>query len=329
VIAEAFLYAQQHDRSFTDLRIRNAYQGGDLAVPPGWTVNGREATVRLPGWSDPAALWHEDEYHVSTHAGNVAWGMLALLGYYEKTRRTDGRYLDAVQQLGEWIAMCCRDTRGSGGYRGGFAGRDQQPVALGYKSTEHNLDLYAAFQRLHLITGQAIWRDRADHARRFVQSMWDPAGGKFWSSTRPDGVNIERQVIPLDVQAWAILALRDDDRAYRRALEFVESDLKSSDGYDFNQDRDGAWYEGEAHLAAAYAVTRADVLWRTRIDALLSTQLPAGGLFAASRDGLTTGFDLPDGQPWLYYRRVHVAATAWLILAAARENPFWLGHREN
>ena len=45
---------------------------------------------------------------------------------------------------------------------------------------------------------------------------------------------------------------------------------------------------------------------------------------AASKDGLTTGFILPDGQPWLYLRRVHVAATAWLVLAAKGINPFWM-----
>jgi hypothetical protein len=41
-------------------------------------------------------------------------------------------------------------------------------------------------------------------------------------------------------------------------------------------------------------------------------------LLAADRDGLTTGFG------WSYNRRPHVGATAWLVLAAARANPFWL-----
>ena len=41
---------------------------------------------------------------------------------------------------------------------------------------------------LHLITDDAKWHDRADHARQFVLSMWDPVEGKFWTGTLDDGV---------------------------------------------------------------------------------------------------------------------------------------------
>ena len=44
-----------------------------------------------------------------------------------------------------------------------------------------------------------------------------------------------------------------------------------------------------------------------------------------SIDGLTTGFNLNSGKPWLYYRRTHVGATAWFILAELGVNPFWQG----
>lgn len=325
LIADAFVYAQEHDRTFTDGRLRNAYQAGDLTLPPGWNPNGKQGTVRLPGRSDPSGQWLEDEYHVSTHTGNVAWAMLALLGYYESTGRAHAKYLAAARGLGDWVVACCRDARGRGGFRAGFAGRDGNPSPLAYKTTEHNLDLYAAFRRLYLITGETRWRDHAGHARGFVESMWDPAAGKFWSGVGDDGVTTERRVIPVDAQAWAVLALRGEERRYERALAFAESDLRVGGGFDFNQDRDGVWYEGTAHVAAAYAATRADADWRSLIANLRAAQAPSGGLFAADRDGLTTGFNLPDGRPWLYYHRVHAAATAWLVLAAARANPFWLG----
>ena len=48
---------------------------------------------------------------------------------------------------------------------------------------------------------------------------------------------------------------------------------------------------------------------------------------ATDRDRVTTGFNLADGNPWLYFRRPHIGATSWLLLAERRVNPFWLGCR--
>ena len=48
-------------------------------------------------------------------------------------------------------------------------------------------------------------------------------------------------------------------------------------------------------------------------------------MMATDQGSVTTGFFLPDGQPWLYYRRPHVGATAWALLAERGANPFWLG----
>lgn len=84
LLADALVYAQQHDRYYRDGRIRNAYQAGDISLPPGWTPHGKVGTVRMPGWYDPqSGQWLEDEFQVSTHTGNVAWAMLALIRYYE------------------------------------------------------------------------------------------------------------------------------------------------------------------------------------------------------------------------------------------------------
>ena len=50
LIADALVYAQDHDRFYSDGRLRNAYQGGDLVLAPGWMPNGKMGTVRMPGW---------------------------------------------------------------------------------------------------------------------------------------------------------------------------------------------------------------------------------------------------------------------------------------
>jgi hypothetical protein len=324
LVADALLRTQYRDSYYEDGRVRNAYRGGNIAIPPGWDVNGHVGAIPMPGWYEPAFGWHEDKFHASTHTGNVAWAMLALLAYYEASGRTVQPYLTAAMRMGNFVERCCRDTRGAGGYTGGYDGKEPSQTRLTYKATEHNIDLYPAFTRLHRLTGNAVWQQRAAHARTFVLAMWDSVDGKFWTGTGDDGVTLNRAVIPLDVQAWAVLALRDDRPRFDRALDYAERALRVGDGFDFNQDRDGVWYEGTAQMAAAYAVTGNDTRWSELLAALRLAQNPAGGVYASSRNGLTTGFNVALGQPWLYYRRVHIAPTAWLVLAAERANPFWI-----
>jgi uncharacterized protein YyaL (SSP411 family) len=276
----------------------------------------------MPGWYDARLeTWLEDEYQVSTHAGNVAWAMLALLAYHDQVGGT--QYLRAAERLGEWVEENCRDGRGPGGYTAGFQGWEPTPDRLTYKSTEHNLDLAVAFERLFLITGDGRWHERSEHAKRFVRAMWDPVEGKFWTGTTEDGVTVNRAVVPLDAQAWAVQALRDEAGSYRPALRYAEEHHRVPGGFDFNEDLDGVWYEGTAQMAVAYHVLGERAKAEQLVRLLKDAQLESGALHAADRDGLTTGFELASGQPWLYYRRAHVGATAWLVLAEIGVNPFW------
>ena len=317
-IVDALLYAQNHDRFYKDGRIRNSYRSGKLVAPDG--------RVLLPGWYDAKqGQWVEDEFQVSTHTGNVAWAILALLAYYETYGGEP--YLAAALKMGEWIEANCRDTRGAGGYIGGFSGWEPNPKLLSYKATEHNLDLYAAFQRLYLITGNSAWQERATSAKKLVLAMWDDVEGKFWTGTKLDGVTVNQETIPLDVQAWAPLALREEGKPYWRSLSYAETQHRVGNGFDFNQDRDRIWYEGTAQMAVAYQHTGQFDKSKPLISMLLAAQDASGGIPAGNRDGLTTGFSLPTGEPWFYFRRVHVGATAWTVLAQKGVNPFWLGRQ--
>jgi hypothetical protein len=59
------------------------------------------------------------------------------------------------------------------------------------------------------------------------------------------------------------------------------------------------------------------------LDYLADMALPDGSLPAADRDGVTTGFDVAGwGEPWLYYDRGHLGATAWHAFAVLGTNPF-------
>lgn len=70
LLADALVYAQDHDRFYSDGRLRNAYQGGDLVLPPGWTPNGHRGTARLPGWWDSTQQkWVESADQVGTTTG--------------------------------------------------------------------------------------------------------------------------------------------------------------------------------------------------------------------------------------------------------------------
>lgn len=312
-IVDAIVYAQNHDRSYQDARIRNSYRSGELIA-----ANGQ---VQLPGWYDHKAnRWVEDEFQISTHTGNVAWAMLALLGYYETYGGEP--YLTAALKMGEWIENC-RDRRGAGGYMGGFSGWEPKPHLLTYKSTEHNLDLYVAFSRLYAITNDLKWQERATVAKDFTQAMWDDLEGKFWTGTKLDGVNINKDNIPLDVQAWAPLVLKE--QKFWRSLDYSEKKHRVGAGFDFNQDRDRIWYEGTAHMAVAYNQIGQTDKAKTLISTLLEAQAASGGLPAVNQDKLTTGFSLPTGEPWYYFKRLHVGATAWMVFAEKGVNPFWIG----
>ncbi|MBI1882276.1 MAG: hypothetical protein HYR94_29240, partial [Chloroflexi bacterium] len=213
-LADAFVYCQEHDRYYTDGRLRNAYQAGDLILPPGWTPNGRIGTCRVPGWWDTKEQkWVEDAEYVGSGTGNLAWALIALLNYYE--RWGGEKYLTTAITLGNWIETHTRDTRGVGGYTGGYKEWEPTPISYTWKSTEHNLDLYVAFQRLYRITGEEKWRTRAEYARNLVEAMWNEPEGFYWTGTHTDGITINKDFIPLDTQTWSLQAFGPNNRTQR------------------------------------------------------------------------------------------------------------------
>ena len=329
-IADALVEAQAHDRFYRD-GLRNAYQGGDLFTPRGWET---PPTARLPGWQE-GDRWLEDAYSVGLDTGNMAWAMIALLAHHEITvKKGDSPYLRAAKQLGEWIERNCKSADGLG-YTGGTIGWESAPRKAPYRSTEHNIDLYAAFERLFLITGEDVWHERADRAQRFVMSMRHEADGMFWTGT--DGPT-NKKVIPLDVQAWVVLAMRDLPRAdAARGLAYAEKHMRVGNaGYDYSRractgegaqcdDRQGVWYEGTAQMAVAWQQTADETKAREILAILKKAQSASGALSASDqRDGLLTGFER-DGQALRYFKRPHVGATAWLVFAERGVNPYWLG----
>ena len=158
VVANGLLYAQAHDPQH-DGRLRAAYAPTPLRGPADVTA------------TDPASL-----------AGNMAWAGQTLVRVYAATGRA--AYLTAAEAIGTWIQAHCRDTRGPGGYTGGETAAGQR---IEWKSTEHNIDLYALFSMLAAQTRDPAWAARAAFARAFVARMWDPRQGRFYVGTTADG----------------------------------------------------------------------------------------------------------------------------------------------
>jgi hypothetical protein len=340
--ADALLYGQANDRFFTDNRLRNAYQGGDVALPPGWLPNNKANTVRMPGWYDPGrTTWFEDATQVSSNTGNIAWAMIASLYLYDATQQQ--KYLHSAQLLGDWVINNTSAAVGPG-FTGGFDGWENGAASSSsficasndivngqckrhYKATEHNIDLYAAFSHLYLRDNSAKWALAAQQAKAFFLSMWNPSEGKFWTGTLEDEVTISTAVIPLDIQVWSLEALGSEDVSFLPSLAYIEANHKTTNGYGFKQDGgnscgDNTWFEGTSQVALAYELNGNTAKAKSILDAIHAFQNSTGSVQATDAACLNTGFTLNDGSPWLYYPRAHVGATAWLSLAEGGTNPF-------
>jgi hypothetical protein len=311
VIGNALVQAASHDRSFDDGRLRNAYRAGPAGT----------GAALLPGWWDHQKnIWGEDPAQDGTATGNVAWAALALLTLHQATG--DANYLAHARRLMDWIIANARN--GADGFSGGFHGYDPQQVRLTWMSTEHNADVYAVASWLHRLTSEPRYQEAAQTARRLLDRTFQ--GDHFLLGTKPDGSLADGDLLALDVQLWPWMAVPDAP-AWRKALGFAQTHLAVDDGFDFNGDRDGVWVEGTAQAALSYRMV-GNAAASERILVGLRADRAAGGLLNATRNArLTTGLSIdPSGattiQDFLYYKRPHLGATAWAVLAETGWNPF-------
>lgn len=337
LIGRAMVYAAQNDRFFGDGKLRTAYASGDLALPPGWTPNDLVGTTVTPGFFDESRQRFFEVHQDSMDVGNNAWSLIALLALHKATDNTQYFRTDYLTTAGR-IAGFILDFRNSDpdskyhGYQGGIDNPEQDSATCrAWASSEHNLDAYAAFLVMAEITGEAQWIDRAEHARAFVESMWDAELGCYLAGTTDSfNRNHNELQLPLDVQSWSALALPDALTRHPSLFECVEEFHRTAhagySGYDFNDDQlddDGVWFEGTAQMALAYAITgnntRALELRTTLRRAQASDRHGGrGGIVAATFDGHTTGFGFE------YFRRLHIGATAWHVFAQFGSNPYYL-----
>lgn len=327
LIGDAFVCAAAHDRSFNGDRLRSAYAAGDLVVPPGWRPNGRAGTVIIPGYWDEVLQQFLEVAQQDVDTGNNAWAVVALLALWTRTGHQP--YRDTALAIAGGFIESQHNT--SGTYQGYLGGLDNPesgvPVQRPYASSEHNIDVYAAFTRLFQITGDAAWATRAQHARTFVLAMWDTPLGCYRPGTlNPETINTTYDQLALDVQPWSLLAQLNPGGRDAQVLDCaLARHALTSDGFsgfDFNTDVDGVWFEGTGQMATALAVggrvATAD-FYRSELRRVHGNP-PLGkllGHLAASHDGVTTGFSL------LYHRRLHLGATSWNVFGQLGANPYY------
>lgn len=302
VLGDSLVYVQTHD-PLADGRVRASYHAHHFTKPDG----------------------SPDIAGAASDTGNLAWTGLALAQLY-RTTGAQG-YLTAALSVATFVQANMDDSRGAGGYTGGFTG-DQKKIQ--YKSTEHNIDLYALFTMLAQLTGDTSWTAHAQHALTFVRAMWNAQPAFFYIGTGNDGVTINKgDPTPEDVQTWSYLST--GLARYQSSVDWAVVNLSATSG-DFQglsfavSDRSGVWFEGTAHAAAALearnltgdAQIAAQFLTDIEIGQAQAPNANGKGIDAASKDGLNTG----EGDQ--YFASLHIGATAWYCLAKQSANPFRL-----
>ncbi|MBQ3329644.1 MAG: hypothetical protein IJG87_00530 [Ruminococcus sp.] len=316
-LLDAFVYVVGNDR-YQSGRIRNAY-ASDMVM---WTADNGKKSVKLPGWYN-GSEWCEDAQQVGSGTGNTSYAALALL-QYDNAYGTD-KYLDTAKALMDWVIADCSDDHS--GFTAGVNGwpeEEGRAQILTYKSTEHNIDAYAAFRQLYEVTGDEKYQQAADSALAFIKSMYNPEGGYFYTGTGDDGVTPNTEAVVLDTQVWSALAMGDAYKPYEKALDLVDQ-MKTPEGaYPFCKENQngGFWCEGTAFTALMYRLNGDEARFTDIMNVLCDTQLENGLFPAATVDNLSTGMYLPDGSPWEYRSDPHIAPAAWFVMAANGFDPY-------
>lgn len=265
LLGRTLLYAQQHD-SIGDGRVRQAY----FVDQP--DTNGVFLRPALAPF-----------FFIGSATGDMSWVGMALAHLF--ARSGEQPFLNGAIRLGQWIVKNTFSTSGAGGFT---AGVDSNNNPVTFKSTEHNIDAFALFTMLAQLTGDSSWATQAQHARSFVQAMFNAASDFFWTGTLLDGATINTNPIPEDVNAWSFLALQDEELAgsvdwaktnlavtdtpqsfnnsvagnkvrisgitftnFAQHPPVVNNEFTPSDPFSTPPNPNSVWLEGTAHVAAA------------------------------------------------------------------------------
>jgi hypothetical protein len=310
-IGDAMLAALERDRYWRDGRLRNAYRAGHVG----------SGAIKQAGYWDPQLnKWMEDAYQVGSDNGNMAWTILALLALDQQSGNR--QYRDAAVRIGRWVVQW-HSEKGVSGFTGGVVDEEPSPIPQTWKSTEHNVDLSAAFSGLAQVTGDRKWLDQAVRAQKFVRTMWRRRCNCFSAGIVDDGVT-RNNYIALDAQILPLLALPGAVRVYDASLQAVIGKIRYQGGFAFGEVGKGIWTEGTQQVALYMRLTGRENQAQSLTKATNSLRTPDGGYYATNVKELPTGMflDIDKTKPRVYFHIPHLAAAAWAALAERKFNPF-------
>jgi hypothetical protein len=248
--------------------------------------------------------------------------LLALIHYKNVTGST--RYDLVINRLAAWLLTL---QAADGAIQFGFNGSN---VLLTNKSTEHNMDCYAAFMAYYRLTNNNAYLTAANQVDAWLRNeMYISAERRFRVGERSDGsFNGDKA---LDTYSWAPVALS----SFSAVLNTAVVDLSTGhvcdrtgifvSGFDFSgppgqqPDRDAVWLEGTGQMALAFYsignVSLGDFYVQELEKAIFSTSVNGQGMTYATNGGTAYGFNMDS---------VNAAASsaAWYLFAKRKFNPF-------
>lgn len=176
------------------------------------------------------------------------------------------------------------------------------------RNTADNLWLYTAFSMLSEKTGNEIYKQAAQSAEKFVQSMRSPDSTYFLAGDYQE--NAEGSTLfNVNTQAVAAILLRD-----RSGIEKAEG-LRGADGL-YSPDEFSANHgstETTALMALAFKELGMEEMYNESLSAVSHYQLSSGGIPEAASASFT------DSAGRSYSNAPGISSTAWYILAAKGE----------
>ncbi len=186
---------------------------------------------------------NEDDREGSlVRTGSVGWAGYAIVFYLLARTGKDPEYVEKdplasrFLQTAELIARYLMDrqvnsaddprfglvTGGEGTYtirlneETGKPVEEYDPSAVGWASTEHNIDAYFFFRDLGTLTAKTTYSNAADRIRNGLRSLWSEEDGQFYRGIRESG-SFDRE-LPLDCASWGgmfLFAAGDEQKALR------------------------------------------------------------------------------------------------------------------
>ncbi|MET0622203.1 MAG: hypothetical protein ABW250_04395, partial [Pyrinomonadaceae bacterium] len=271
------------------------------------------AATKATSLLDPSGNYTTSVYYPdggTRDIGNMCWAGIALTRLYAQNRRY--RYLHNSLLIADWLLTNCYVMDDRFGFSGG---EDQWGNKRKWRSVEHNVDAYAFFRNLHVLTEDPRFKEAAEHARKLVISCLVHDG--YYVTGTGEGDSLNSGVVPTDTQSWTALAGLNPD-ANARSLQFMLDRLSTQTvGYSgFKFALNGSGIQCEATAGAVMAMflqggqlrDKAQSYYQS-LEAIIKRAKSGDGLGVVATPGDEA--DTGPGLGWKYFNWLHVASSAW------------------